>query len=182
MRRGSSSTEDGFPIRSATPDDAAGVLAIYAPIVTGTVVSFEETPPDEQEMRRRIAASHAWLVADDEAGVAGYAYAAPFHERAAYRWSVEVSVYLAERARGRGLGRSLVAELLAQLTARGFVNVFAGVALPNDASVALFESFGFVKIAHQRQAGFKMGAWHDVGWWQLELQGSPVPPPVIEGL
>jgi L-amino acid N-acyltransferase YncA len=118
-------------------------------------------------------------VAEDADGIAGYAYAARFHPRSAYRWSVEVSVYLAEDARGRGLGRRLIATLLERLRERGFVNAFAGTTLPNPASVALFESFGFRKIAHWDEVGFKLGSWHDVGWWQLKLQEPAVPPPEL---
>ena len=112
-------------------------------------------------------------------GVAGYAYASRFHPRSAYRWSAEVSVYLAPRARGAGVGTRLVRTLLARLTEMGFVNAFAGSSLPNPASTALFESLGFRKIAHWERAGFKLGAWHDVGWWQLQLQAPSVPPPEL---
>lgn len=163
-------------IRPATAGDAPGVLAIYAPIVETTAISFEEEPPSPDEMRRRIRGSNLWLVADDGPDISGYAYAASFHPRAAYRWSVEVSIYLAESARGRGLGRRLLGDLLERLRGRGFVNAFGGIALPNPASVALFESFGFEKIAHQRIVGFKLGAWHDVGWWQLQLTEPTIPP------
>ena len=166
-------------IREATPADAAAIAAIYAPLVTHTVVSFEEEPPSAAEMADRIAASHAWLVAEQDGEVIGYAYAAPFHPRAAYRWSAEVSIYLAPDARGRGVGKQLVAALLERLEEIGFVNVFAGTALPNVASERLLESFGFKKIAHWEHAGFKRGAWHDVSWRQLTLQEPSVPPPEL---
>ena len=155
----------------------AAIRQIYAPIVKDSAISFEETPPSSEEIAERIAASLAWLVAVADGEVIGYAYASPFHERAAYRWSSEVSVYLAQAARGRGVGKALLASLLNRLTAMGFVNAFAGIALPNPASERLFESFGFEKIAHQREVGFKLGKWHDVGWWQLRLREPPVPPP-----
>ena len=109
----------------------------------------------------------------------GYAYAAPFHGRAAYQWSVEISIYLAKDARGSGLGRELLSELLDSLSQRGFVNAFAGIALPNPVSVRLFEAFGFEKVAQQRNVGFKLGAWHDVGWWQRQLRAPTSPPPDI---
>lgn len=166
-------------IRPATEQDASSVLGIYEPIVRDTPISFETEPPNEEEMGARIARSHEWLVTENDGRVIGYAYAAPFHPRAAYRWSVEVSIYLAEDARGSGLGRKLLAELLDRLSSRGFVNCFAGIALPNAASVRLFESFGFSKIAHWTKVGFKLGAWHDVGWWQLPLREPPTPPPEI---
>ena len=168
---------DPWSIRPAAPDDARAVLGVYTPYVVDTAVSFEEQPTSEREMAYRITRSHAWIVGEDASGVCGYAYAAPFHPRPAYRWSVEVSIYLSPRAQGRGLGRALLTELLEQLRSRSFVNAFAGVTLPNPRSIALFESFGFVKIAHQNKVGFKLGAWHDVGWWQLELQEPTTPPP-----
>ena len=155
------------------------MLAIYEPVVTETVISFEEEPPSLEEMAERIATSHLWLAATVQDEIVGYAYAARFHPRSAYRWSVEVSVYLAPEGRGRGIGTQLVGELLERLREMGFVNAFAGIALPNDASVRLVESFGFEKIAHWTQVGFKFGAWHDVGWWQLTLQPPTVPPPAL---
>jgi phosphinothricin acetyltransferase len=128
-------------------------------------------------MADRIAASHVWLVAEDDGDVVGYAYAARFHPRAAYRWSTEASIYLAPEARGRGTGKRLVAELLVRLKAMGFVNVFGGTSLPNPASERLLESFGFKKVAHWEHVGFKLDAWHDVSWRQLTLQEPTVPPP-----
>jgi phosphinothricin acetyltransferase len=164
-------------IRDATADDAAAIAAIYAPLVTDSIVSFEEDPPSAEEMADRIAASHVWLVAEDDGEVVGYAYGARFHPRAAYRWSTEASIYLAPEARGRGTGKGLVAELLVRLKAMGFVNVFGGTSLPNPASERLLESFGFKKVAHWEHVGFKLDAWHDVSWRQLTLQEPTVPPP-----
>jgi L-amino acid N-acyltransferase YncA len=168
-------------IRTASPEDARDVLAIYAPYVMGTAISFEEKPPTPNEMAARIQSSNLWLIAEEDSRISGYAYATKFHPRPAYRWSNEVSIYLVDGARGRGLGRRLLRELLEGLRARGFVNAFAGTTLPNPASVALFESFGFEKVAHQKKVGFKLGAWHDVGWWQLQLRDPPTPPPLIRG-
>jgi L-amino acid N-acyltransferase YncA len=166
-------------IRDASLADADAILEIYRPIVAETAISFEEEPPSAQEIVSRIKASHVWLVAADANRVVGYAYAGPFHPRAAYRWSAEVSVYVAEQARGRGVARRLISTLLSQLKSRGYVNAFAVVALPSPGSVRLFESLGFEKIAQQKNAGFKLGAWHDVGWWQLELQPPSIPPPQL---
>ena len=109
-----------------------------------------------------------------------YAYANRFHIRPAYRWSVEVSVYIDPRSQGKGIGRSLLDSLLDALVVRGYVNAFAGIALPNPASIRLFESRGFEQIALQKQVGFKLGRWRDVGWWQLRLAPATVPPPAIE--
>lgn len=166
-------------IRPARQEDAGAVRAVYAPYVEDTPVSFEEQPPTIDEMAGRIESSHVWLVSEDESGVHGYAYATRFHPRPAYRWSTEVSIYLAAEARGKGIGKRLLSALLDELRRRGFVNAFAGTTLPNAASISLFESFGFEKIAHQRKVGFKLGEWHDVGWWQLQLRDGPVPPPDI---
>ena len=167
-------------IRSARPEDAAAVLDIYGPIIDETAISFETEVPSLDEVAGRIERSHAWLIAEDEDGVAGYAYASQFHPRAAYRWSTEVSVYLGPEARGRGIGKQLVATLLDRLREMGFVNAFAGTTLPNDASTRLFESLGFERIATWDHVGFKLGSWHDVGWWQLRLQEPAVPPPSLQ--
>lgn len=162
-------------IRAATYDDAEAVAAIYRPLVTETTISFEEEPPDAQEMARRIAHttdSYPWLVARRDGAIAGYAYAHRHRERSAYRFSVEVSVYVAQEARGKGIARALYSELFARLSERGFHNAFAGIALPNDASVALHERSGFVKIGVFEEIGFKFGRWIDVAWYQRPLNGT----------
>lgn len=169
-------------IRDADPGrDAAACAAIYAPHVEGSAVSFEERAPDAIEMRARIGrygASHAWLVAEQEGEVVGYAYATAFNERPAYRWSTSVSVYIAEGARGEGVGRALYEALFARLRERGFRMACAGITLPNEASVGLHESLGFEMTGVNREIGFKGGSWRDVGWFQLELSpADEVPPP-----
>lgn len=166
-------------MRPATADDAAAVLAIYAPIVESTPISFELTPPTREEMARRIRATmarHPWLVAVADDGVAGYAYAAPHKDRPAYRWSVDTSVYVHQAWRSRGIGRTLYRALLDELRSLGYVSAYAGVTLPNDASVALHESVGFAAAGRYPNAGFKLGAWHDVGWWHLSLRPPPRSP------
>lgn len=165
--------------RLASPGDAQDILDIYTPFVTDSATSFEEEPPSAQEMSERITGSHVWVVAEDAGRICGYAYATRFHPRAAYRWSVEVSIYLSSEVQGRGVGKLLLQDLLDRLVDRGFVNAFAGTTLPNARSIALFESFGFEKIAHQKNVGFKHAAWHDVGWWQLQLQEPTDPPPAL---
>lgn len=166
-------------IRPAATDDVQNILDVYTPYVTESATSFEEEPPSIKEMGERITRSHVWLVAEDADHTLGYAYATRFHPRAAYRWSVQVSIYLVPEAQGRGVGKLLLRELLDRLVAYGFVNAFAGTTLPNARSIALFESFGFEKIGHQRNVGFKHGGWHDVGWWQLQLQEPSSPPPPL---
>jgi L-amino acid N-acyltransferase YncA len=170
-------------IRSAAVTDTEDILAIYRDFVTQTWVTFETEPPTLHEMRARIERSvkrYAWLVYERASELLGYAYANRFHPRPAYSWSVEVSVYVKPGFQGEGIGRSLLSALLESLVSRGYVNAFAGVALPNPASVKLFESLGFKQIALQKQVGYKLGRWRDVGWWQLELADASVPPPDLE--
>ncbi|MEN9645359.1 MAG: hypothetical protein RL238_2028 [Actinomycetota bacterium] len=163
----------------ATPDDAAGVAAVYAPVVEATAISFEYEAPSVDEMRHRMeraSSRHPWLIADDGA-VAGYAYAAPYAARDAYRWSVAVSVYLREDQRGQGVGQRLYCALLGLLELQGFRQAFAGIALPNEASVGLHEKMGFTLVGVARGAGYKLGSWHDVGQWQRALSVTDGPPP-----
>jgi len=159
-------------IRPADPArDAAACAAIYAPYVTDTVITFELDPPGEAEFARRIAtfsATYVWLVAEQDGSVAGYAYASPHRDRAAYASSCDVAVYCAKDRRGRGLGRALYGALLPQLSGR-YHAAFAGITIPNPASIALHERFGFSAIGIYRQVGRKFGNWLDVGWWQKLL-------------
>ena len=165
-------------IRPATSSDAAAIAAVYAPYVQDTLVSFEDQPPDATEMRARIEARPRlpWLVAVDETDVVGYAYASSHRPRAGYRWSADVSVYLAEAAQRRGLGGRLYEELLAALRQLGYVNAYAGIALPNAGSVALHEAAGFRLVGIYTAVGFKHGTWVDVGWWHLALRDPPAEP------
>jgi L-amino acid N-acyltransferase YncA len=168
-------------IRPADPvRDAAACAEIYAPHVEDSVVSFEERVPEAGEMAARIGRygdSHAWLVAESDGRVVGYAYAAAFNERPAYRWSTSVSVYVAAEARGKGVGRALYEALFERLRERGFRMACAGITLPNEASVGLHEQLGFELVGVNREIGWKHGAWRDVGWYQLELAPAPDGPP-----
>lgn len=166
-------------VRLARGTDAAAVAAIYAPMVDGTAVSFETTPPDADEMRDRITRTlptWPWLVADHGDAIVGFAYGGRHRDRAAYRWSTDVSVYLAADARGRGIGRQLYTTLLALLTAQGYANAYAGITLPNAASVGLHQVLGFEPIGVYRTVGWKLGAWRDVAWWQRRLRTLEVSP------
>lgn len=167
-------------LRAAEESDAAACAAIYAPVVRLTPASFEIEPPGLAEMARRIRATlsggRPWLVAEDERDVIGYCYAAPLRNRGAYAWSVSTSVYVDQSARGAGVGRTLYEALLVALHEFGFVQAFAGIALPNPASVALHARCGFRPIGIERAVGFKLGAWHDVGWWQRTIREPPVHP------
>jgi phosphinothricin acetyltransferase len=163
----------------ASIDDADAIQAIYAPIVASTAISFETEPPSTDVIRERIAdklRSLPWIVAEIDGEVIGYAYAAPHRERGAYRWSVETSVYVAAQARQGGVGRRLYRSLVNCLQRQGYVNAFAGIALPNAASVALHEAVGFEPAGTLRAVGFKLGTWHDVGYWRLQLQVPPAKP------
>lgn len=166
-------------IRAATCADAEAICAIYRPIVNSTAISFEELAPDAAEITRRMLAHPRlpWLVADDAGRVVGYAYAARHRQRAAYRWSADSSVYLDPEHRSRGLGRLLYERLIAEVCELGYVSLFAGIALPNAASVALHEKVGFAALGVFRHVGYKYGCWYDVGWWQRSLRDLPVPPP-----
>ncbi|WP_206057205.1 arsinothricin resistance N-acetyltransferase ArsN1 family B [Nitratireductor sp. XY-223] len=159
-------------IRNATTGDAPGIRDIYAPIVEKTVISFEEAVPSVEDMARRIEDSlrtHSFLVAERNGAVIGYAYGGRHRERAAYRKSADVSAYVAEAARGQGVGRLLYTQLLGVLARGGFHAAFAGIALPNPASVGLHEAVGFEPVGIYKEVGFKFGEWHDVGWWQRIL-------------
>ena len=169
-------------IRLAHEGDAAGVLAIYAPVVRDTAISFELEPPSPDDMRERIRSLQSrapWLVCGDGAETWGYAYGDRFRPRAAYQWSAEVTVYVSPSRQRRGVGRALYTSLLAALRLLGYRNAFAAITLPNPGSVGLHEGLGFRPAGLLRAAGFKFGQWHDVGWLQLELQplGRPDAPP-----
>ncbi len=166
-------------VRLATPADAAGVQAIYAPIVRDTAISFEIDPPSVWEMARRIDFTLErlpYLVYEDGGEIGGYVYAGRHRERGAYRWSVDVTVYIHERMRRTGVGRALYTSLLALLRLQGYCRAYAGITLPNAGSVALHEAFGFTPVGVYRSVGQKLGAWHDVGWWELELRALPKQP------
>ncbi|MDT7710588.1 MAG: hypothetical protein QOG20_6195 [Pseudonocardiales bacterium] len=166
-------------IRDATPHDAGVCAAIYAPYVTDTAITFETDPPDADALRARIAAAHAWVVAEDAGRVVGYAYGAPHKERAAYRWSCEVSVYLEAGLRRTGTGRALYEALFERLVDRGLRMAVAGMTLPNDASAGLHRALGFEPVGVFRRIGWKHGAWHDVAWVQRPL-GDGTSSPVSE--
>jgi len=166
-------------IRLASSADAEAIAAIYRPIVDATAISFETVAPSPAEISRRIASIleiAPWLVYEDGDGIAGYAYGSRHRDRAAYQWSVDVSVYVAEGTRRRGIGRALYEALFPLLRLQGFYAAYAGITLPNAASVGLHEAVGFRPVGVYRAVGYKLGAWHDVGWWQLSLRDR-VPEP-----
>jgi phosphinothricin acetyltransferase len=166
-------------IRLATAADAGAIAAIYAPFVESEATSFETEPPSVKEMRTRIrdtTAAYPWLVCDCGGTVAGYAYATGHRVRAAYQWCVETSVYVHPDSRRFGVARGLYTSLFAVLAAQGFVNAYAAITLPNARSVALHEAAGFLPFGTFRGIGYKLGAWHDVGWWHLVIARHPAAP------
>lgn len=164
------------------------MLNIYAPVVRNTAISFELEPPSEEEFRLRISKTlqrFPWLACESDNRIAGYAYATPFRTREGYRWSVEVSVYVAEEFRGRGVAKALYTSLVEGLRILGYFNAYAGISLPNPASVNLHERMGFEPVGIFPSVGFKLGNWHDVGFWRLTLQPhtpNPSPPKPINHL
>ncbi|MEI1377849.1 GNAT family N-acetyltransferase [Nostoc sp. UHCC 0926] len=171
-------------IRLANESDALKMLAIYAPVVRETSISFEIEPPSETEFQGRIKdyqQQMPWLVCQINDELLGYAYATPYRTRAAYQWSVESSVYVNVEYRRKGVAKALYSSLFQLLQLQGFYNVFAAIALPNPASVAVHEAVGFSPVGVFCRVGYKFSEWHDVAWWQLSLQQEqplPVNPPL----
>lgn len=167
-------------IRLATEADADSILAIYAPIVRDTVISFEYQPPTVETMRERIRAvleKLPWLVCISDSGdVMGYVYASPYRVRTAYQWSVEVTAYVNAAYRQRRVATGLYIALFDVLRAQGFYNAYAGITLPNPASESLHKKLGFELIGVYHSVGYKFGAWHDVAWFQMSLQPHQVNP------
>lgn len=169
-------------IRIARSTDGDALAKIYAPIVENTFISFEEVPPTAAEMAGRVEATlqtHPWLVFEDAGTAVAFAYATTHRTRAAYKWSCDVSVYVGETARRKGLADRLYRRLFDTLIHQGFGSVFAGIALPNEASVGFHERMGFEPVGVYPRVGFKNGSWRDVGWWSRPLQAlddNPPPP------
>jgi L-amino acid N-acyltransferase YncA len=171
-------------IRHATPGDAPGCLEVYAPFAEETAVSFEHEAPSVAEYEQRIVRvnrTHAFLVAEQDERIAGFAYAGVHRERLSYRWTCEVSVYLGVDHRGRGLGRALYEPLFALLEQQGYRMMLAGITMPNLASVALHKSLAFDEVGVYRRIGWKAGDWRDVMWLArrlgAEIHEPELPPP-----
>lgn len=162
-------------IRIATPHDAAALLAIYEPFILNTPVTFEEAVPSVDAFAGRIVSTiekYPWLVCTIDGLIAGYAYATDHRERASYRWTKEVSVYIHHDFRRRRIAHALYTVLLDILRLQGVTNVLAGITVPNAGSVGFHESFGFTKVGIYKAIGYKLNAWHDVGWWELRLDDA----------
>ena len=175
-------------IRFAQAKDIKQIANIYTYFIENTAITFETVSPTLKEMENRLQETrkfYPWLVCEDSSGITGYAYASKHRQREAYQWSVDVTVYLKQGCGGQGLGTKLYSELIKLLKQQGFYNAYAGIALPNDASVALHEKLGFKKVAEYNNVGFKHGKWWNVGWWELFLQSSyekPIAPISIQKL
>lgn len=162
-------------IRSAQIEDAAVLVAIYAPYVETTAITFETEVPMVEDFASRIKKTlekFPYLVAEEEGALVGYAYASTYYARAAYDWTVELSVYVSNEARGKGIGSLLYDALEEELTVRGFKNFLACIALPNPASLALHEKRGYEQVAHFKKVGYKFDTWHDIVWLQKSMVGE----------
>jgi L-amino acid N-acyltransferase YncA len=159
-------------IRVASTDDAASVAEIYGPSVTENATSFEVVAPDASEMSSRISKilpQYPWLVCEAEGQVIGYAYASAHRDRAAYRWSVDVSAYISTKVHRRGVGTALYAALFEILVLQRYRNAYAGITLPNSASEGMHGRAGFSLVGVYHHVGYKFGVWHDVGWYERSL-------------
>jgi L-amino acid N-acyltransferase YncA len=166
-------------IRLIAPGDAEATLAIYRPYVENTIISFEYEAPSLQEWETRVHANTAdypWLVCEYKGHIIGYAYGSRHRYRTAYTWSPESTVYMTPEFQGRGIARLLYETLFAIMKEQGYVNVYAGVGLPNVKSEKFHEALGFYEVGIFKKIGFKLGAWHDTRWFQLHLTEHPKAP------
>lgn len=169
----------GLLIRAAQVEDGAAVAAIYAPYVRDTAISFEAESPTAAVMAERIESTlptHPWLVAERDGAVVGFTYAGKHSQRAAYRWTVDVTVYVSGSERRGGVGRQLYQALLGTLRMQGFRSAFSEIVLPNPGSVRLHETMGFKHLGIHKDIGHKLGRWHDIGYWRLGLAEGSSPP------
>ena len=171
-------------LRPVTENDAADIIKIYEPHVTNSHVSFELVAPSEAEMQARIreyTQTFPWFVWEENGKVAAYAYASTYRTRAAYQWNAEVSVYVDKQQSKKGLGRKLYEELINEMKRRGYINLYAVIALPNEPSIKFHEAMGFEYLGVYKNVGFKLGKWHDVGWWVLSEKKLPAAPmPILK--
>jgi phosphinothricin acetyltransferase len=158
--------------RQVKISDADALCRIYNAYVTGTRITFEETPLQVDEMVSRIkniTQNYPWLIYEEDGKIMGYTYASQWKGRSAYRYSVETGIYIDSDFVGKGIGTILKGELLKVLREKSIHSVICGIALPNQASIALCEKFGFEKVAHFKEVGYKLCEWVDVGYWELLL-------------
>jgi phosphinothricin acetyltransferase len=175
------STGDAVRIRPADPGDAAAIRDIYAPFVEGTAVTFGTEVPSAEAMREKIRRkretdAYPWYVAETDEGVVGYAYGGKLRDRDAYQWAVETSVYVDPDVQRGGIGSTLYERLFETLRAQGYVAAYGALGMPNPESVAFHEATGFDHLGTFPDAGFKLGAWHDVEWYRRPLREAPADP------
>ena len=171
--------------RPARPEDAPRLVQIYAPYVADTAITFATVPLTEADFLHKMDLPYPFLVCEEDGCVQGYAYAALFREKEAYRWDVELSIYIDPAARGRGMGSALMERLLALLRLQGYLNAYSCITLPNPGSIALHKRFGFEEIGRFPHSGYKLGKWHDVVWLALPLgsfDGAPREPIPVQQL
>ncbi len=166
-------------IRLANISDAENIYNIYKDIVENSTISFEYEIVSRYEIERRIQSVfnvYPWIICEVDGEFAGYAYANKHKERAAYKWSVDTSIYVDKKFYKKGIGKELYSKLFEILKSQGFINAYAGIALPNEASISLHKSFGFEIIGIYHKTGFKFGKWIDVSWWEKKIQKIPIQP------
>jgi len=157
-------------IRKVESADAAQIADIYNYYILNTHHTFETEAWSVEEMQKRIvetSGDYPYLVAEYEDVVQGYVYAAQFKLRQAYKHSVEVSIYVRNQAKQKGIGSELYQKMLEELAETDVHALMAGISLPNDASVRFHEKLGYEKVAHFREVGYKLGRWVDVGFWEM---------------
>jgi len=175
-------------IRIAVPEDASGMLKIYAPYINNTSLTFETEVPSIENFAERIKkylVTWPWIVVEQDDVIVGYAYASQYRERTGYQWSVESSIYISEEFKREGVGKALYKTLFIILKNLGYRNVYAVINLPNEASVHFHEKCGFRYFATYDQVGYKLGQWKDVGWWRYilnEFVDDPIPPMLFSDL
>ena len=166
-------------IRIAIKEDAQQILDIYAPFILNSGITQETEVPSLKDFQYRIIATleeRPWLVCKIDNQIAGYAYAGKHRERKGYQWCTESSVYISPNFYRHGIANALYTALFEILKLQGYVNVYAVITLPNDKSITFHEKFGFRYLTTYKKIGFKLGQWHDVGWWELKIH-SPLQNP-----
>jgi|SRR6185436_8193327 len=169
-----------YKIRLITPDDADHVLEIYKPYVLNTYITFEYDVPSSEEWKNKIekiTVKYPWLVCTYKDEITGYAYGSTHRDRTAYQWSPESTVYMSEKFHRKGIARVLYETLFAMLKLQGYINVYAGVGLPNTKSEEFHKALGFTELGIFKNVGYKLGAWHDTKWFQLHLSPHTINPP-----
>ncbi|MEM1134520.1 MAG: N-acetyltransferase family protein [Bacteroidota bacterium] len=162
-----------FSIRLASEEDITGILEIYNPIVVSTPISFEYEVPSDKTLKERFFKKYKhypFIVGLQDNRLTGYAYASPHRERTAYQWAVETSIYVHPKYKNKGFATCLYTSLLKILKVLGYFNAYAGIVTPNKASEAFHQSMGFKHIGTYSGIGFKLDKWHNVNWWEYEIQ------------